>query len=374
MTSTEIWLRLIYINDLYGDDMVSAARSLAQRDVIDFDALVECGFKAKQARQFLAMKPGDVEDSFSWLAEPNHHLILSSDARYPAQLRSIVDYPGALFIKGNPAVLAEPQIAVVGSRAHSWYGERWGKLFCEKLAQSGLVITSGLALGIDSVAHRGALAVNGRTVAVLGNGLGTLYPKRHASLAARIVSSGGALVSEFALNTRPFPANFPQRNRIISGLSHAVLVIEAALRSGSLVTARCALDQGRDVLTLPGPLGSPGSEGPHWLIQQGAFLATSPEEILENMQSCFPALQKHDEKTIYSPDQEEVALPFPELLANVGDEVTPVDVVAERAGQPVPVTVAQLLELELAGWIAAVPGGYVRLRRASHVRRTNVFV
>lgn len=374
MTSTEIWLRLIYINDLYGDDMVSAAQSLARRDVIDFDALVECGFKTKQARQFLAMKPEDVEDSFSWLAEPNHHLILSSDARYPVQLRAIADYPGALFIKGDPAVLAEPQIAVVGSRAHSWYGERWGKLFCEKLAQCGLVITSGLALGIDSVAHRGALAVNGRTVAVLGNGLGTLYPKRHASLAAQIVSGGGALVSEFALNTAPFPANFPRRNRIISGLSRAVLVIEAALRSGSLVTARCALDQGRDVLTLPGPLGSPGSEGPHWLIQQGAFLTTSPEEILENMQSCFPALQKHVEKTIYSPDQEEVALPFPELLANVGDEVTPVDVVAERAGQPVPVTVAQLLELELAGWIAAVPGGYVRLRRASHVRRTNVFV
>jgi len=374
MTSTEIWLRLIYINDLYGDDMVSAAQSLAQRDFIDFDALMECGVGAKQARRFLTMKPRDIEDSVSWLAEPNHHLILSSDARYPAQLRAIADYPGALFIKGDPAILAEPQLAVVGSRMHSWYGERWGKLFCEKLAQCGLVITSGLALGIDSVAHRGALAVNGRTVAVLGNGLATVYPRRHALLAAQIVSSGGALVSEFALNTAPFPANFPRRNRIISGLSRAVLVIEAALRSGSLVTARCALEQGRDVLTLPGPLGSPGSEGPHWLIQQGAFLATSPEAILENMQSCFPSLQKHDEKTIYSPDQEEVALPFPELLANVGDEVTPVDVVAERAGQPVPVTVAQLLELELAGWIAAVPGGYVRLRRASHVRRTNVFV
>ncbi|WP_437889926.1 DNA-protecting protein DprA [Phytobacter sp. V91] len=374
MTTTEIWLRLIYINTLYGDAMVRVAQSLAKLQSIDFEALSECGLTARQARRFLAMKPQDVEASLCWLDDPHHHLIISSDARYPPQLRAISDYPGALFVKGDPAILANYQLAVVGSRMPTWYGERWGRLFCEQLAQSGFIITSGLALGIDSVAHRGALAVNGKTVAVLGNGLLTLYPKRNASLAARIVSSGGALVSEFALHTLPFAANFPRRNRIISGLSRGVLVIEAALRSGSLVTARCALDQGRDVFALPGPIGSPGSEGPHWLIQQGAFIAASPETVLENMQYDFPALQKRDEKTIYSPDQEEVALPFPELLANVGDEVTPVDVVAERAGQPVPVTVAQLLELELAGWIAAVPGGYVRLRRASHVRRTNVFV
>jgi len=151
-------------------------------------------------------------------------------------------------------------------------------------------------------------------------------------------------------------------------------VVEAALRSGSLVTARCAMDQGREVFTLPGALGSPGSEGPHWLIQQGATLVTTPEEILENLQQGLRWLQNAREKPIYSSEHQAAALPFPELLANVGDEVTPVDVVAERAGQPVPVIVAQLLELELAGWIAAVPGGYVRLRRASHVRRTNVFV
>ncbi|HDT4259628.1 TPA: DNA-processing protein DprA, partial [Citrobacter freundii] len=184
----------------------------------------------------------------------------------------------------------------------------------------------------------------------------------------------GALVSEFPLDTLPLPRNFPRRNRIISGLSKGVLVVEAAQRSGSLVTARCALEQGREVFALPGPIGSPGSEGPHWLIQQGAMLVTTPEEILENLQYGLQWLPDEPEKSIYSPDHEEVALPFPELLANVGDEVTPVDVVAERAGQPVPEVVAQLLELELAGWIAAVPGGYVRLRRACHVRRTNVFV
>ncbi len=181
-------------------------------------------------------------------------------------------------------------------------------------------------------------------------------------------------MSEFSLSTPPRPGNFPRRNRIISGLSQGVLVVEAAIRSGSLVTARCALEQGREVFALPGPLGNPGCEGPHWLIKQGATLVTCKEDILENLQYGLHWLQDDLQKRHISSDQEAVALPFPKLLANVGDEVTPVDVVAERAGQPVPVTVAQLLELELAGWIAAVPGGYVRLRRACHVRRTDVFV
>ncbi len=374
MTSTEIWLRLIYTGDLFGEGMLRAAQSLANSAVIDVETLTSSGLTAKQARRFLAMSSREIEESLLWLEQPQHHLILACEKQYPQQLRALADYPGALFIKGEPDVLASQQIAVVGSRAHSWYGERWGTQFCEALARSGLTITSGLALGIDSVAHRAALDAQGKTVGVLGHGLFTVYPRRHISLAADIVANGGALVSEFSLKTTPYPGNFPRRNRIISGLSRGVLVIEAALRSGSLVTARCAVEQGREVFALPGPVGNPGSEGPHWLIQQGALLVASPEEILESLQYGLHWLQPGNENSIYSPDQEEVALPFPELLANVGDEVTPVDVVAERAGQPVPVTVAQLLELELAGWIAAVPGGYVRLRRASHVRRTNVFV
>lgn len=374
MTSTEIWLRLIDIGDLCGDMMLMAAQRLSHRENIDAAALTDAGLTKRQACKFMSVKVTDLERSLKWLELPGHYLITADHPLYPPRLRTLPDFPGALFVKGNIDVLNSVQLAVVGSRAPSWYGERWGRIFCEHLAKSGFTITSGLARGIDGVAHRAALSVQGRSVAVLGNGLFSIYPPRHASLAQNIIDAAGAVISEFSLATSPWPANFPRRNRIISGLSQGVLVVEAAIRSGSLVTARCAMEQGREVFALPGPIGNPGCEGPHWLIKQGATPVTSPEEILENLRYGLTWIPDEPEKLLYSSDQEEVALPFPKLLANVGDEVTPVDVVAERAGQSVPVTVAQLLELELAGWIAAVPGGYVRLRRASHVRRTDVFV
>ncbi|HDS6597741.1 TPA: DNA-protecting protein DprA [Klebsiella aerogenes] len=374
MTPTDIWLRLMRVNNLYGDEMVLIARRLAGAGHSDNETLREAGLTKAQAIQFLAFKQQEIDASLQWLAQPEHHLISADHARYPPQLRAIDDYPGALLVCGNVDLLCSRQLAIIGSRAHSWYGAQWGKSFSEALAQYGLTITSGLAMGIDGIAHRGALAVTGKTIAVLGNGLSDVYPHRHRALAKQIVESGGALLSEFPLSAPPLPGNFPRRNRIISGLSAGVLVIEAALKSGSLVTVRCALEQGRDVFALPGPIGNPGSEGPHWLIKQGAVPVTAPEEILEHWQYELSARKDTADLLNNYADRPPVALPFPELLANVGDEVTPVDVVAERAGQSVPVTVAQLLELELAGWIAAVPGGYVRLRRASHVRRTHVFV
>ncbi|MBZ0060677.1 MULTISPECIES: DNA-protecting protein DprA [unclassified Leclercia] len=374
MTSTEIWLRLISTGELYGDKMVAIAQRMQREPHIDDALLVEMGLTHKQKAKFLSVPPNEIDRSMEWLVEQGHHLISADSALYPGQLRAITDYPGALFVRGNPSLLSSLQLAVVGSRTHSWYGERWGKILCEQLAQAGLTITSGLACGIDGIAHRAALNVKGKSVAVLGNGLADVYPRRHKALASQLVESGGAVISEFSLATPPWPGNFPRRNRIISGLSQGVFVIEALIRSGSLVTAKCALEQGREVFALPGAIGSPGSEGPHWLIKQGATPVTAVDDILESLQSGLKWLPEDPENWLYSSDQDQVALPFPELLANVGDEVTPVDVVAERAGQPVPVTVAQLLELELAGWIAAVPGGYVRLRRASHVRRTHVFV
>ncbi len=374
MTSTEIWLRLVHTGSLCGDVMLEAAARLQKLERLNVLVAREAGLTAKQAERFFALDESELGRSLMWLEQPGHHLLTANHPLYPPLLRTIPDYPGALFVKGNPEALNTVQLAVVGSRAPSWYGERWGKILCEQLSQSGFTITSGLACGIDGVAHGAALSVKGRSVAVLGNGLFSIYPRRHQTLAMRLIESDGAIVSEFPLSAQPRPANFPRRNRIISGLSKGVLVVEAARRSGSLVTARCALEQGREVFALPGPIGNPGCEGPNWLIKQGATPVTEVGDILENLQYGLQWLQEDPEKRQYSSDQGKVALPFPKLLANVGDEVTPVDVVAERAGQPVPVTVAQLLELELAGWIAAVPGGYVRLRRACHVRRTDVFV
>ncbi|MEF3108084.1 DNA-protecting protein DprA [Raoultella sp. WB_B2P2-3] len=374
MAPAEIWLRLMRVNGLYGEVMLTIARRIGAASALNSEVLRLCGLSAAQSRQFLTFGQRDIDATLEWLEQPEHHLLSADSPLYPPQLRAVVDYPGALLVKGDLAILHSRQLAVVGSRAHSWYGERWGRVFCEALARYGVTITSGLAIGIDGVAHRGALAADGKSIAVLGNGLGDIYPRRHSALARQIVDSGGALLSEFPLATLPLPGNFPRRNRIISGLSIGVLVVEAALRSGSLVTVRCALEQGREVFALPGPIGSPGSEGPHWLIKQGAVPVTAPEDIVEYWQHELLWLGYAPYDINNCTDRPSVALPFPELLANVGDEVTPVDVVAERAGQSVPVTVAQLLELELAGWIAAVPGGYVRLRRASHVRRTHVFV
>lgn len=374
MAPTEIWLRLMKVNNLYGDSMMRAARKLCSASVLDSEALGACGLSSAQVGQFMSLSQQQLDSALLWLEQPGHHLLLADDPYYPSQLRAIVDYPGALFVCGDLPLLSSVQLAIVGSRAHSWYGARWGRQFSELLASRGITITSGLALGIDGVAHRGALEAHGKTIGVLGNGLEAIYPRRHRALATQIVDSGGALLSEFPLAAAPLPGNFPRRNRIISGLSVGVVVIEAALKSGSLVTVRCALAQGREVFALPGPVGNPGSEGPHWLIKQGAVLVTSAEDIIEYCRQELQWFPDTPDNINNCVDRPPMALPFPELLANVGDEVTPVDVVAERAGQSVPVTVAQLLELELAGWIAAVPGGYVRLRRASHVRRTHVFV
>ncbi|PQX42064.1 DNA-protecting protein DprA [Cronobacter sakazakii] len=370
MSPTEIWLRLMAVYSLGGEVMVRAFQCLQNIPGDPTNALRLAGLNSKQRALFFNYPQAKLEAALRWLEMPEHHLLTALSPEYPVALRAIEWFPGALLVAGDPRALSRPQLAVVGSRHHSWYGEQWGSKLCYALAESGLVLTSGLALGIDAVAHRSALKAQRKTIAVLGNGLAQVYPARHRKLAEEIVERGGALVSEFPFEAQPRPAYFPRRNRIISGLSVGVLVVEAALRSGSLVTARCALEQGREVFALPGPVGNPGCEGPHWLIQQGAVAVTHPQDIIDYLQNELPWLTTAN----YSPDQEEGALPFPELLANVGDEVTPVDVVAERAGQPVPLTVAQLLELELAGWIAAVPGGYVRVRRAGHVRRTNVFV
>ena len=374
MGNIERYLRLSAVTGLTGKRWLEAAITLNKTEdaSLTFKA---AGLSEQQIHQFYHLSSRQIAATEAWLAENDaHHLVTALDDGYPAALREIHRFPPLLYIKGEPTLLSSMQLAVVGSRNCSHYGRQWGEWFSQQLALSDLTITSGLARGIDGIAHRAALEAQGKTVAVLGSGLQHIYPKSHGALAAEIVEKGGAVVSEFPLTTPPHALNFPRRNRVISGLSRGVLVVEATIKSGSLVTARYALEQNRNVYALPGALGSPGSEGTHWLIQQGALLVAQPADIIEDLRAAFSWLPFTQPEAIYSGESGDAPLPFAEVLANVGDEVTPVDVVAERAGQPVPVIAAQLLELELAGWIAAVPGGYVRLRRACHVRRTNVLV
>lgn len=373
MTPEEIGLRLSWVSGL-GASLASEL----QQQLIDAGGepshhLRSLGLNARQCRQFNQADPAALAATLAWLEAPGRHMLTYGSPHYPPHLHALVDAPFLLLVEGCLEALQQPQIAMVGSRNASHYGARWGHEFAVGLVQQGYAVISGLALGVDGICHRGALAAQGTTLAVLGSGLANIYPSRHRKLAAQIVAQGGALISEYLVTAIPLPAHFPRRNRIISGLGLGVLVVEAAVRSGSLITARLALDQGRDVFALPGALGNPMSAGPHWLIQQGAHLVTQPQEIAQLLGSGLNWLPM-DEKTTISSSDVEVELPFADVLANVGDEVTPVDVVAERAGQPVPEVVMQLLELELAGWIAAVPGGYVRIRRASHVRRTHVLI
>lgn len=367
-------VRLAAVTGMTGKRWVDVAQQIGAGQA-DREQLIRLGLDESQCQQYYDFNEKKLTEVYSWLAQsPAHHLVTALDAAYPARLKETNRFPPLLYINGDPALISTPQLAVVGSRNCSHYGRYWCDWFTQHLSLSGLTITSGLARGIDGVAHQAALNVGGKTVAVLGSGLQRLYPSNHAHLAAEIVEQGGTVISEFPLTTLPHSLNFPRRNRIISGLSHGVLVVEASLKSGSLVTARYGLEQNRNVYALPGALGNPLSEGVNWLIQQGALLVAHPNNIVEDLASALNWLPATQADEIYSEVSDDAPLPFADVLANVGDDVTPVDVVAERAGQSVPVISAQLLELELAGWIAAVPGGYVRLRRACHVRRTDVFV
>ncbi|ARU92452.1 DNA-protecting protein DprA [Tatumella citrea] len=374
MDTMEKWLRLGAVHGLKYSLRVEVANRLEQQTTVTHSFLRSMSFSDQQCRQFLNSDTSQITLTRKWLEADEHHFLTLNDPCYPRLLAEASGCPLYLFVAGDPAVLSSPQIAIVGSRQCSRYGQHWTDFFAGAFSVSGFTLTSGLALGIDSVAHRAALVSGGKTIAVLGSGLLNIYPRQHRELSREIIRQGGALVSEFPLNATAHPGHFPRRNRIISGLSLGVLVTEARMKSGSLITARYALEQNRNVYALPGPVAKPECEGPHWLIQQGALLVSHPNDILEDLQIGYHSLRFSVSEQINSSEYGTVPLPFAGVLANVEDEVTPVDVVAERAGQPVPVIAAILLELELAGWIAAVPGGYVRLRRACHVRRTYVLV
>ncbi|MFT5162427.1 MAG: DNA processing protein [Alteromonadaceae bacterium] len=280
---------------------------------------------------------------------------------YPEYLKNIASPPLLLFIKGNPDLLHQPQLAMVGSRNLTITGQDNAMMFASQIARLGIIITSGLAIGVDGYSHRGALNGGGKTVAVLGSGLNQIYPKRHFHLAAEIIDSG-ALVSEFLPNQTARAENFPRRNRIISGLSQGTLVVEAAIKSGSLITAKYALEQDREVFAIPGSIHNPMSKGCHALIKQGAKLVETIHDIIEDI----PLFVKHIATQANPPEATQTAPGNKSnsqspLLAFIGFEATPVDIIAQRSNQPVEQVLGELLELEIQGDIAAVAGGYTRL-------------
>ncbi|WP_244968495.1 DNA-protecting protein DprA [Rosenbergiella australiborealis] len=371
----EIWLRCSAIKNMKYHYRVQLIDTLCQLPVINRESLRFLKLSERQISQYYhAISAEEIARAQEWIRGENHYFIHYRHSQYPSSLKQCVTAPLYLFAIGNIGLLTKVQLAIVGSRHCTYYGKYWAEIFASGIANHNVVVTSGLALGIDTIAHRAALSVSGSTIAVLGSGLEHIYPRENSELFQKIIHNQGLVISEFPLNAHPKAAHFPRRNRIISGLSVGTLVVEASLRSGSLITARYALEQNRNVYALPGSLSSPESAGCHWLIQQGGLLVKEVADIIEDIHPAHPSVLYPALQSINFAESDKVPLPFADLLANVGDEVTSVDVVAERAGQPVPETVVALLELELAGWIAAVPGGYVRLRRASHVRRSNVLV
>jgi len=298
----------------------------------------------------------------AWLEQPDHHLVSFDSIDYPPLLRHLSDAPLGLFVKGNPQLLRSPQLAIVGSRNPTPYGREIAESFAKHLTNCGLTITSGLAAGIDAASHRGALAGNSMTIAVCGTGLDIIYPRSSDTL-AREIAARGALVSEFPPGTPPRKANFPQRNRIISGMSLGTLVVEATLQSGSLITARLAGDQGREVFAIPGSIHNPMAKGCHQLIRQGAKLVDSAEDILSELgplAAVTPHLSQldvanHPDSLVFLEPQ--LDKEYKILLDALGFEPLGVDQLVMRSGLKADAVASMLLMLELEGRIASFPGG-----------------
>ncbi len=300
-----------------------------------------------------------------WCDENNTALITHLDDRYPSLLKEIPRAPPYLFVQGSIELLSAPQIALVGSRTSSRNGMENAHSMAGALVGKGFAVTSGLALGIDSRAHCGALDNHGQTLAVIGTGIDSVYPYRNRALAARILSNGGAIVSEFPLGTKPVPQNFPRRNRVISGLSLGTLVIEAAIKSGSLITARCAIEQNREVFAMPGSLHSPLSKGCHALIKQGAVLVETAEDVCAEFSGFVTRSIARVDANLGS----DITLEMPSLSeqeAMVLDKIEydPVclDSIALITGLTVDLLLANLMALEIAGLIHNEGGNYSRVR------------
>lgn len=316
-----------------------------------------------------------IERDLEWVSHSGNHILLPDDCNYPSLLKHVDCHPSVLFVRGACELLKEPQLAIVGSRNPSIDGKGNAYHFAKALVNVGLTVTSGMALGVDGAAHQGAIDGGGHTIAVVGTGADVIYPARHRNLAEKILEKG-VIVSELPLGAKPQPSNFPRRNRIISALSMGVLVVEASPRSGSLITAHCALDQGREVYAIPGSIHNPMARGCHQLLKQGAKLVESAEDIFEELSSLLafhqfvrnepvnaaletaPAPQDLFDSKVAQDLTEQEQL----MLELIGYDVACIDAVVERSALSVEDVSFQLMSLELKGHVQSVPGGFQRCR------------
>lgn len=381
MTQTENslrnWLALTHVNKL-GPVRIHSLLEIFQTPSAILEAgnsaWNQAGLSEKMIQNLSTPDWDKVDTDLEWAEHENASIITLDDDRYPPLLKNIPDAPPVLYILGQAELLKLPQLAIVGSRNPTHAGKDIAHDFAAYLTKMGMTITSGMALGIDAAAHQGALDSmlnngHGFTVAVTGTGLDRVYPAKHRDLAHNIAENG-VLVSEYAPGTPPLPGNFPRRNRIISGLSMGVLVVEAALQSGSLITARLAIEQGREVFAVPGSIHHPLAKGCHSLIRQGAKLVETAEHVLEELGGFVGLMgefaeensqseqksdqkQKTDSNSGFNIDDE-----YKEVLKCVDFEPTSVDKVVERSGLTADAVCSMLLVLELQGYVTALSGGY----------------
>ena len=360
----ENWLKLVQIPNFSAVSFKKLQRKyaieLGELFASPNTALAEMGFNAQQVNAISTPNAHLIDQSLMWLSNATNRFLIHYDhPNYPKLLKYISSPPPLIYGYGNVNYLNNDQIAMVGSRNPSPQGKENAKFFANRLSANGWTVTSGLALGIDGLSHQGAIQGGFTTIAVLGTAIDKMYPRRHIKLSEHILENSGVIISEFAPGTKGRPEYFPRRNRIISGLSVGTLIVEAAVKSGSLITARYALEQNREVFAIPGNIHNPMSAGCHYLIQQGAKLVTCVLDINEEFQHLnLPLTSKKERKAEKNTEQ---SLASDKLLDSVDFEATPLDIVAQRSGIEVTEVMSQLLEYELRGLVTAVPGGYIKL-------------
>jgi len=310
--------------------------------------------------------PQSLEKQLLWLQQQSAQLLLFDDLDYPDNLNCMHYAPAFLWLRGRTQLLNEPSIAMVGARAATAGSMAMAKQFAGHLANSGLTLVSGLALGIDGACHQGTLDVQGDTVAVLGAGLGKIYPARHQALAQRIVDGGGLLVSPWPLMAKPLAYRFPARNGIISGLSLGVLVVEAALRSGSLITAKAAMEQGREVFAIPSSVHNTQAQGCHQLIREGAILVDQPQQIITELAlQLRPLVERYQtpdtQKTPHTAFDADLTEELQLLLRLFSYDPVTVDILCAQLAQPYNIVAAKLTELELLGLVRVTSAGYEKV-------------